>query len=66
MIYTYECPECGNIIKIQKKLEELEDCSKPIYKCSQCLKDKRTVYMTRTLNSIPFKVKGFNASNGYS
>ena len=59
MIYEYECPACGNVIDIERKMSDPEgeyDCPTP--KCETVLKRKFSAA------PIQFKGRGFYKNGG--
>ena len=57
MIYEYECPACGNVVDIERKMSEPEG----EYTCPICGSQLRRVFSAAP---IQFKGKGFYKNGG--
>jgi len=57
MRYEYGCTECNSVVDLDIPLANYRDKQF----CMKC-----GTQLTRYLSVVPFKVKGFNAANGYS
>jgi len=56
MIYEYECPGCGDVRQIERKMSDPEET----YICTSCHNEFRRVW---TSPSVQFKGKGFYSTD---
>ena len=55
--YEYACSGCNNVVDLDIKLANYREKQW----CTKCGEQ-----LTRYMSVVPFKIKGFNAANGYS